>query len=570
MGRPAARGLTPVERDAAPAFAAWLDDFFASFYRHRPVTATFVGVHEHDHRLPDYSDGGVGDALADARVLLARLADLPSEPLSAEQRLDRRMAAGFLRTQLWEYASPHFRRSNPSLHTGEAIFGVIALLLQEQTPLDERLDRVTARLGAIPRLLAEARQSARGAPAAWIERARRECAAARILFGDGLDRYLAEHGREQAGPRVAADRAVAAFAAFDGYLEGALREASDRYACGAEAFGMLLREAHFLDLDAAGLEARALEGLERAEAALVEGAQRLGADSWPAALARLADVHPTAEQLPARFVALWAEARAAAEAHGLLSVPDWPVQFRPQPAWIKDAARSLYFIPYRSPAPLDLPPYGVQYVPTMPDGDPAAQERLLRAVNDQVIKQNYIVHHSGIGHHAQNWYAARSASRVGQVAAVDGASRIAMLCGGTLTEGWASYATDLMDEIEFLTPLESLAQVYARLRMATRAVVDVRLHEGRISLEEGARFYQERVGMAPSAARAEVAKNSLFPATGCMYLAGWDGIRRLRRAVEAREGSTFSLRRFHDRLLSYGSVPVTLVGETMLADGAEA
>jgi uncharacterized protein (DUF885 family) len=212
---------------------------------------------------------------------------------------------------------------------------------------------------------------------------------------------------------------------------------------------------------------------------------------------------------------------------------------------------------------LDHPPAGIQYVPTLPPGDPAAQEQLLRNTNEQVIKQNYIVHHSAIGHHTQNWYAMRSDSRVGQISAVDGASRIAMLSGGTLAEGWASYATDLMDEIGFLTPLESLAQEYAKLRMAARTIVDIRLHQGRMSLDEGQRFYEQRVGMSSAASYAEVVKNSLFPATGCMYLAGWDGIMRLRRALEAREGASFSRRRFHDRLLAFGSLPVALIADAM-------
>src|SRR5205823_1972219 len=148
-----------------------------------------------------------------------------------------------------------------------------------------------------------------------------------------------------------------------------------------------------------------------------------------------------------RFGEFWHEHRAAAEAHDLLTVPDWPVEWRARPAWVTATAPEIYFIPYRSPAPLDRPAGGVQYVPTIPPGDPAEQEQRLRATNDQVIKQNYIVHHAGIGHHTQNWYAMQSASRVGQVAAVDGVSRIAMLCGGTLAEGWASYATDLIDGI---------------------------------------------------------------------------------------------------------------------------
>ena len=125
-----------------------------------------------------------------------------------------------------------------------------------------------------------------------------------------------------------------------------------------------------------------------------------------------------------------------------------------------------------------------------------------------------------------------------------------------------------MDEIGFLTPLESFAQAYAKLRMAARTVVDARLHDGRFTLDEGQRFYEERVGMSPAASRAEVVKNSLFPATGCMYLAGWDGIQRLRRAVEARDGSRFSRRRFHHQLLAFGAIPVALIAEAMLADAS--
>src|SRR5439155_3885533 len=122
------------------------------------------------------------------------------------------------------------------------------------------------------------------------------------------------------------------------------------------------------------------------------------------------------------------------------------------------------------------------------------------------------------------------------------------------------YATDLAEEHGFLTPAERFAQHTARLRMAARAVVDIRLHQARMSLQEAAELYQQRVGMPAEAAHAEAVKNSLFPGTACMYLAGWDGIWRLRREFSAQ---TLSLRDFHDRLLSFGSVPVSLVGRSM-------
>jgi uncharacterized protein (DUF885 family) len=188
-----------------------------------------------------------------------------------------------------------------------------------------------------------------------------------------------------------------------------------------------------------------------------------------------------------------------------------------------------------------------------------------RGADDATIKLNHVVHHGSFGHHVQNWHAARAASRVGRIAAVDCAARIAMLCGGTMAEGWACYATDLAAEFGFLTSEEQAVQRQTRRRMAARALVDIRLHHSQFSLEEAAAFYVEHIGMSETAAHAEAVKNSLFPGTACMYLAGWEAIRDLRHEMESRQPTTYSLREFHDQLLSFGSVPVSLIARAMLA-----
>jgi hypothetical protein len=51
-------------------FQAWLARFFASYYHHRPVNATFIGEHRFDPALPDYSAAGVAAMLTDAATLL--------------------------------------------------------------------------------------------------------------------------------------------------------------------------------------------------------------------------------------------------------------------------------------------------------------------------------------------------------------------------------------------------------------------------------------------------------------------------------------------------------------------
>ena len=79
----------------------WLDRFFASYYVHRPVNATFIGVHDHDHRLPDFSEHGAGDTLAEMEGLLRESASLEA-PDGTQEAIDKRLAEGFLRVQMWE------------------------------------------------------------------------------------------------------------------------------------------------------------------------------------------------------------------------------------------------------------------------------------------------------------------------------------------------------------------------------------------------------------------------------------------------------------------------------------
>src|SRR5262249_53894344 len=156
-------------------------------------------------------------------------------------------------------------------------------------------------------------------------------------------------------------------------------------------------------------------------------------------------------------------------------------------------APHLYFLAYHAPAPLDdLSETEYLVAPIEPEMPPAERTRRLRAANDSVIKLNHVVHHGALGHHVQNWYAARASSRIGRIAAVDCASRIALPCGMTMAEGWACYATELAAEVGFLSPREVFAVRHGRLRMAARAVADVRLHQGRWTLDETVAFYRDR------------------------------------------------------------------------------
>ena len=398
-----------------PEFDRWLDDFFASYYRHRPVNATFIGVHEYDAFLPDASEEGLDGLRSETRTLLERLHALPDEPLSAIQRIDRLLAEGFLDVTWWELDSAHFMHGNPSVYTGEAIFGVVSLFLRPFAPLAERAESAIARMDAIPTYLDQARQQLRAAPAEWTARALRECAGARAFFSTGIDILSQDPELPGEGLRAAARRARSAFASFELWLRDELqRIPSNGYACGAEILELLIRRSHHLDIPAAEIERRAVDSMGESLAYLREHARDFDASSPEEALAGLQVLHPSTAGYYDAYGEVWRDARSAAIDRDLLTWPDYPITFRPQPSWARAAAPSLYFLFYRSPAPYDAHvPMEYLVTPIEPDMPPEEQERRLRATNDSVIKLNHVVHHAGIGHHVQNWHAMRCESRIG-------------------------------------------------------------------------------------------------------------------------------------------------------------
>ncbi|MGH2346808.1 MAG: DUF885 family protein, partial [Chloroflexota bacterium] len=511
---------------AAPRFTAWLDDVLTLYFRREPVSATFIGRHEHDSRLPDLSEQGLDEALIETREQLRRLAELPEEQLTEPERLDRDLTQGMLEIRAWEYEGGHMWRGNPSLALGEAVFGVISLLLRPFAPWPQREDAVIARLESVPTLLEATRARIDRAPSAWIARAVRECDGALALFGPGLDRFAADHGLAGGHVRQAAVRACTAIAEFQGYLRGELSEGGV-YGCGEEALSLLLRRGHWLTEDADGILAFAEDQARTQLAYLDVHAGDFGARTRQEALGQLRRLHPTVEQYLSRFARIWTESREAALAADLVTWPEYPIRYVQQPAWAREAAANLYFLFYRAPAAFDrlLP---VEYLapPIDLEVPPAERTGRLEATNDSVIKLNHVIHHGGLGHHVQNYYAYRAASRIGQIAGVDCASRIALFCGGTMTEGWACYAAELMAEAGFLTPLEQYAERHSKLRMAVRAIVDIRLHRGEYNLEAAATRYRDQAGMSQGAAMAEAVKNSMFPGTALMYLMGTEQIWR--------------------------------------------
>ena len=554
-----------------------LDRFFEHYYRHRPVNATFTGVHKYDSLLPNWSVNGLASTAAEMKSLREQLrldigSHIDSEGFTVSDQpadIDSALADAFLEIQIAEYEGTHFQRGNPALFSGEAVFAVVSLMLRDFAPAKERASAIERRLAGIPTFLEQAQESIdkRPVPSSWTTRAVNECAGAGLLLGDGIRRWCSEEDLDEkatAALEVAAVPARVAFESFRSWLESLPPAPPHASGCGPDLFDLVLKRGHWDFRSRSDLLLEVSERFEEADSKLKEMASATDPGGWPAVAARLSDKHPNSSEYLEAFDTTWEACRDVVVKHDLVTWPDFPIRYVQIPDWARDAAPHLYFLHYRSPAPYDE--YGIHdYLAPAIDTDADSETQLgfLRSVNDSVIKLNHVVHHGALGHHVQNFNAMRAKSRIGRVAAVDCASRIAMFCGGSLAEGWACYATDLMGEFGFLTDLELVAEQHSRLRQLARAIVDIEIHQHTWTEADAIRFYVERVGMSDGAAANEVTRNSMFPGASIMYWLGTQGIHDLRSRLQDIQGPDFSLRSFHDKFLSYGSIPVLLIARLM-------
>ncbi|MBL7210977.1 MAG: DUF885 family protein [Desulfobacteraceae bacterium] len=122
-------------------------------------------------------------------------------------------------------------------------------------------------------------------------------------------------------------------------------------------------------------------------------------------------------------------------------------------------------------------------------------------------------------------------------------------------EGWACYGEQLLDELGYvLDPRQQLIQLKRQLWRNLRAMLDVKLQTGRMTLAQAAKEIQA-LGFSSKRAQRQVRRFCLTPGYQLCYFMGNYEIDRLREKFGPRLG----LKHFHDTLLGGGEIPFHLV-----------
>jgi len=127
-------------------------------------------------------------------------------------------------------------------------------------------------------------------------------------------------------------------------------------------------------------------------------------------------------------------------------------------------------------------------------------------------------------------------------------------------EGWALYAERLGIAMGLYdTPAKEMGRLSYEMWRACRLVVDTGIHSKGWTKAQAVGFMTEHTALSPANIEAEVNRYISWPGQALAYKIGELKIRELRDRAERALGARFDLRRFHDALLSGGSVPLDVL-----------
>ena len=531
-------------------FSSLVKDYLDERYEDSPTWASMLGLTAYDERSEDLSAEAFRRREAAVRDWTKRLAAIPDDGLSPDERIDRDVILASLRGR--ELTQPRLEwKRQPNTYLNPSLGGVFTLFLHRLRPERDLAEAARARLLGVTRQVADGKANLDFAlvPRIYVDRAIGQAKAAARYALELVPQEVKDPTLRQ---KVAEAGATAAgsFEDFAAFLETNKARAAGDYAIGEELYTALLREKELLPYGVRELQARGREqyDLLSNEANRIAG-QINGGGTWTEVCERLNRVHaPTPDAMRAEYEEWTERARSFLADTGLVTLPPGErCTVEPSPHYQR---------PIQAVASYNQPPafsdslHGHFFVPYPPDGTPPDEVQKRLEGNCSAGIPTTAVHEAYPGHH---WHLVMAKQNRSSIRRTHFTSYFA--------EGWGLYAERVMREQGFFSdPRHLLFQYEATLFRAARIVVDTALHMNEMTFDEAVDFMVKNGNLTPPNAKAEVGRYCSWPTQASSYLTGMLEIIDIRTRWLAKRGSADrgALRAFHDAITSTGSIPTSL------------
>ena len=564
-------GCVPVahaQSDADSAFESVAAAFVNDLPALSPVSATLSGDHRQDDILDQVDSDGRAATVRLYEKHLAALQSIEWQALSRANQVDADLLRNEIESRLWQLESLQEWAWNPLIYVDRSGSAIYSLMARDFAPLPERLVSAASRLEQMPRFLAQARA------ALQPQRVPKIHAETAVQQNPGLDSIIETMIVPRMGTatgefkfRLQAAIATArnAVAEHQAWLEEELLpKAAGNFRIGAALFDSKLGFTLNSPLSRRDIRTRAENEYVAVRDQMYQISKELYAEEYPftnfpdnpdeaykqviirTALEKAYQQLPQPDGIVTVAKEYLQQATDFVQERNLVTVPDDPIEIIVMPEFRRGVTLA-YLDP---PGPLDKGQKSFYAVAPLPsDWSDEQVNSFLREYNLLSI-QALTAHEAMPGHHLQLALSNRYPSILRSV-----------LWSGPFVEGWAVYAERLMVDEGYLDndPLMRLINLKWYLRAVTNAIIDQAIHVDGMSRDAAMKLmieggFQEEREAAGKWVRAQLTATQLST-----YFVGYQEHIDMRTAVEQAWADEFTLRRYHDQALSYGSPSVKYV-----------
>ena len=534
----------------APAETESLDklanDFWAWRAKYAPFTGDDVNRIERPGGVRDWSRSSIDSQRKDLAEFEARWKKLDANTWPIQQQVDYRLIGSALARVRWELdINPRWKR-DPNFYVAQTLTPVVEALTAPGPYDPTRSREILTRMENIPSILQQGVVNLDKPPAPFATVAIGGLENIRPRLRQMATALLKSTTLKEQELHSATDRAANALDRFREKLQKMLPALPNETALGRDAYVFFLKNVALMPYSPEELLAMGRQEWNRAVA--FEAFEKNRNKNVPPL--KIADnIDDWIKDAAAKELQI----RKFLEDHGILIVPNWVQHYtlRPMPEYLRALQGFGEMDDFTSPSRLN--------------------ENCIRYVTEPSGKLGYfwqataedprpIIVHEGIpGHYFQLCLSWKHDDPIRRHYYDSGAN-----------EGIGFYAEEMMLQAGLFDDSPHTREIiynFMRLR-ALRVEVDVKLALGEFTLDQAAKYLQEKVPMDEQTARQEAIAFATGPGQAVTYQIGKLQIIKFLADGRMREGGKFNLRSLHDFVWKNGNVPIALQEWELLGEAS--
>ncbi len=548
-------------------FRRYLDERFAL----HPTEATALGDHRFDGRMDDLSPAALEKSLAHLKQSRARLhKEIERSKLSADERINFDIFNHELEASIWLREQTQPFANNPRAYNEYISDSVFLILAQSRLPKETNIANAIARMKGIPAVVAAAKANLQHPPRAVLETAIKQNKGSIGFYESDIFETVGETA-QLATLKAEAARVVPVLKEYQHWLETDLMpRATDDWRLGKRKFAKKLEYTLNAGMSADEVLRDAETEFVRVNNDLYVIARQLWHRYFPATPLPVADVagrratvakvitavskeHGKPEEIVADTRATVDRIKTFIREKDILRLPE---PDRCQIIEMPEFQRGNSVAYLNGAPPLD-PDAPSMYAMSPPAKDWTAKrtKSLLEEYNRHML-QILTIHEAYPGHYVQLEYSSRTPSLLRRV-----------LQSGVMIEGWAVYTEQMMlDQGYGSGNLQlRLNQLKFYLRAVCNAILDHKLHAGNMTDDEAIRLMVDGAFQSEEEASLKLVRAKQTSTQLSTYFVGRMAHVRMREQVQRELGEKFNLGRYHEAVMSQGSVPMKYLPELVRA-----